>query len=288
MKKILLVDGNLLLFRTFYAAYAISKSSNNMTAHLFFNSVFEIIKKEKPNFVFFTFDAYAKTKRQEVYEEYKAGRVKPPKEIYDQKKLIIEILNKMKFKWIEVPGDEADDIIATICTRYKDSNKILIFSEDKDLMQLIDMNVSIIVKNKDKNIKEKYMKIWTENFFEKFNILPSQVIDFKGIAGDNSDNLTGIKGIGPKTTIELLSKFKSLEGIYENLDFLTQKQKEAFVQNKDIAFLCKKLATLNTNVDIDINLDEAGFLIDNLNNNEVEKILSDNHLKKLIELIKKW
>lgn len=288
MKKILLVDANLLLFRSFYAAYAISKTSNNMTTHLFFNSVLEVIKKEKPDFVFFAFDAHAKTKRQETFEEYKAGRIRPPKEIYEQKDLIIKILNKMKFKWIEVPGDEADDIIATICTRYKNTNEIFIFSEDKDLMQLIDMNVFIIVKNKDKKIKQKYEKIWTENFFEKFNILPSQVIDFKGIAGDNSDNLTGIKGIGPKTTIELLSKFKSLEGIYENLDFLTQKQKEAFIKNKDNAFLCKKLATLNTNVDININLDESSFFIDNLNNIEVEKILSDNNLKKLIELIKKW
>ncbi|MBD5423159.1 MAG: 5'-3' exonuclease [Mycoplasma sp.] len=285
MKKILLIDGNLLLFRSFYAGQTISKELSNIGVHLFFNSFFEIFKSEDPTYVFFAFDAFGPTKRHEEFEQYKAGRIKAPKELYDQKEIICEILSTMKFKHFSKIGDEADDLIASISHKYKDNNKISIFSEDKDLLQLIDDNVDVIVKNKNKNINSKYIKINNENFYGMFNFFPYQIIDFKGIAGDNSDNLPGIKGIGSKQAINLLNKYKTLEGIYENIDQLTKKQKELFLANKSESMLCKKLATLNKFVEIDFDLDEMLVSLDNLKNDNVYNVLNKYQLKRILNII---
>ncbi len=286
MKKILLVDANLLMFRSFYAAQAISKTPSNMPTHLFFTSLLEMIKEQKPNNVFLAFDAHAKTKRHEEFEDYKAGRIKPPEELYKQKEIINEILDVMKLTWFSIPGDEADDIIATICEKFKNNNEILIMSEDRDLFQLIDLNVSMIIKNKNKDVKAKYEKISVDNFYSKFNYLPNQVTDYKGIAGDSSDNLIGVKGIGPKTAIDLLSKYKSLEGIYENLDKLSEKQKNAFITNKDNSFMCKKLATLNRFVELNITLENGLIVSENFNNNDVNNVLEKYNLKRVMDLVK--
>ena len=286
MKTILLIDANLLLFKSFYAATKINPNPNNLPTHLFFITFLEILKAEKPDYVFFAFDGIGKTKRHEEFEGYKLGRTKAPDDLYKQKEIIRDILDVMNLKHLSKNGDEADDLIATLTNKYKDNNRILILSEDKDLLQLVDKNVSIIQKNKSK-INERYKKINLDNFYEIYNFYPHQVIDYKGMAGDSSDNLPGIKGVGPKTSIQLLSKYNNLEGIYENLDNLSEKQKEIFLKNKEYAFMCKKLAKLNTSVDIDFDLESLKFNNNNFQNEKMFNILENFKLKKIIEIIRK-
>lgn len=286
MKKILLVDGNLLLFRSFYAAQAIVKDQPiNMGIHLFFNTFLEIFKKANYEYVFFAFDAIGPTWRHNEYDQYKSGRKKAPEDLYKLKEIIFEILNIMKISFAALTGDEADDLIATLCVRYKKDFFIDIFSEDKDLLQLIDNNVDIIMKNKDKSIKDKYAKISIDNFYSIFNFYPEQIVDYKSIAGDNSDNLPGITGIGPKQTIDLLRRYKNIENIYLNIGHLSPKQQELFSKNKEQALLCKKLATLNTNVNISNNLDDMLVKIENIKNDNVFNILNKYYLKKIWNII---
>lgn len=287
MKKVLLIDGNLLLFRSFYAAQAINLDSQNMTTHLFLTSFLELFNIEKPEYVFFAFDAHGPSKRHQEFADYKAGRRQAPIEIFQQKDLITKILDVMNLKWYEKVGDEADDLIATITNKYKNENEILIFSEDKDLLQLVDKNVRVIVKNKNKTEKAKYRKISEDNFYSIFQYHPYQVIDYKGIAGDNSDNLIGIKGIGHKQAIDLLSKYQNLENIYANLDQLKPKQKELFTNNKCQAMMCKKLATLNLNVDLDFDINQMKVLIDQITSNNVQEILNKYQLKRILNLLNK-
>lgn len=286
MKKFLLIDANLLLFRSFYAAQAINQNNlGNLPAHLFFNTFIEIIKNELPDYVFFAFDAFGKTKRHEIFDQYKAGRTKAPDELYEQKKLIRSLLDTMELTNLDQIGDEADDLIATICNKYKNDNIINILSEDRDLLQLVDKNVNIVIKNKDKSINDKYIKITIDNFYNKFQFNPNQVTDYKAIAGDMSDNLKGIKGIGPKSTIELLKKYQHLENIYENINELKEKQKLLFLENKDNAFLCKKLATLNI-VNINIEQDALSFNINNLKKENIINQLEKCNLRKISSIIK--
>lgn len=286
MNKILLVDGNLLLFRSFYAAYAFNKEVNNLPTHLFLTSLLEVIKQEKPDFIFVAFDAHGKTKRHEMYKDYKAGRTSPPPSIYEQKKIILNLLDLAKIKWFEQIGDEADDLIATIATKYSNNNKIVIFSEDKDLMQLIEPGIEILIKDR-KNKSKSYIKINNENFFDIFNLYPYQIPDFKGIAGDSSDNLKGIKGIGEKTAIQLLAKYKNLENIYENIDQLSQIQKNKFIESKEDAFMCKNLALLNRLVFLNFKLDDFKFEFNNLNTSIFLDQLKKYNLNKLFSLLTK-
>ncbi len=288
MKKILLVDANLLLFRSFYAAAAIIPNNpGNMPAHLFFNSFFELYKEEKPEYVFFAFDGVGPTWRHTEFDGYKAGRTKAPNELYQQKEIIRNILDTMKLKNVSKNGDEADDLIATFANKYKNEFDILILSEDRDLLQLVDDNISIIQKNRDKNIKGKYIKINSRNFFEKFGFKPKQTTDYKAIAGDKSDNLLGIKGIGPKTTLDLLNKYSDLDEIYSNLDKASEKIRNTFIEFKDQAYKCKKLATLNNNVDIDLNLDNLEINNSSFSSSEVLELLDKLNLKKIKEIIYK-
>lgn len=287
MKKILLIDANLLLFRSFYAAQAISKIPGNMPTHLFFNTFFELFKVENPDYVFFAFDGFSKTWRHQKFEQYKAGRIKAPNELYIQKDVIREILNSLNLKHLAKDTDEADDLIATLTEKYKNENEILILSEDRDLLQLIDKNVTIIQKNTNKEVNAKYKKINDKNFFSIYNFYPNQVVDYKGIAGDSSDNLLGIKGIGPKTATNLLSKYKTLEGIYDNINELSQKQKNMFLENKECSFMCKELATLNKNVNLDLNLKSLEVLVANFKSEKAIETLNKYSLKKIIDTINK-
>lgn len=285
MSKFLLVDGNLLLFKSFYAAYAINKEPKNLPTHFFFNSLLEAIKSQDATHVFVAFDAHAKTKRHEIYANYKAGRILPPPIIYEQKKIIIQILEAMNIKWLEKAGDEADDLIATIATKFGHENEIIIFSEDKDLLQLVNENISILVK--DKKTKQ-FTLINNNNFFQNHGILPYQIPDYKGIAGDSSDNLKGVLGIGDKTAKELLNRYSTLESIYENLEELTLSKKEKFINSREEAFLCKSLATLNKLVLIPFSKNDLSFDLMKIKAQKSIHIVDSFGLNKIKSLIIDW
>lgn len=284
--KILLVDGNLLLFKSFFATFysknkmVTSNGIDTSAAHTFITSLIKIIKMNNPTHCFIAFDAGKKTKRHDIYKDYKAGRAKAPIEIFEQKKIIIEILDAMKIKHMDMEGYEGDDLIASLATKFSSENKILIWSDDQDLLQLIDDNVDVIVK--DSKMKTFIIKN-IDNFRSLHGFEHFQIPDYKAISGDASDNLPGIKGIGPKGAIDLLNKYNSLENIYDNLDKLTEVQKMKFINDKEISLMCKKLACLELFLDIEIELNDIKITC--LLNDIVESVLTKyelNTIKKLI------
>ncbi|MGL4252419.1 MAG: 5'-3' exonuclease [Metamycoplasmataceae bacterium] len=286
--KILLIDGNLLLFKSFFATvYSHHKLVTNIgintsAVHTFFLSFIKVIETYKPTHCFIAFDLGEKTKRHEEYKDYKAGREKAPIEIFEQKKIILEILDAMKIKHMDMKGYEGDDLIASLTVKFSNENEILVWSDDQDLLQLIDTNVSVIVKdNKSKQFIIKNI----DNFRKLHGFEHYQIPDFKGIAGDSSDNLPGIKGIGQKGAIDLLNKYETLENIYQNILELTPSQQEKFIASKEMAFMCKKLAKLEMFLNVDITFEE--IKMHDLINDEVLSILSKYELNTIKRLLQK-
>ncbi|WP_029513361.1 5'-3' exonuclease [Mycoplasmopsis primatum] len=284
----LLIDGNFLMFQSFYASYnpykpeGTLKASNGVTTngvHVFLQTMFKLMRKFQPSHMFIAFDAKGKTKRHEQYEEYKAGRTKAPVIIFEQFDLIKKILTAMNIKWYEKVGDEADDLIATVATK-NCGFKNYIFSKDKDLLQLVNENNSVIKVNKDDNYYQSYSLDTIEDFKDTYDINPSQIPDYKGLAGDSSDNLKGVQGIGPKKATSLLNQFNTLEGIYKNIESIKGKTKEYLINDKESAFFSKKLAILNCDVDMNTNIDD--FLI-KLNTADAAKILSDYNFTNIYD-----
>lgn len=257
MAKILLIDGNLLLFRTFYAAYAGNPNPGNLPAHLFFKSVLDALDQHQPQYVFVAFDAPGPTKRHLLFADYKAGRTAPPAAIFEQKAIILTLLKLAKIQAYEQSGDEADDLIATLTRRYHHHHQILIVSEDKDLLQLVGPNVGVLIKNKAD--KRAYLTIEFNNFYQHFQLQPNQVVDFKAIAGDSSDNLRGVKGIGPKTALKLIEQYGNLEAIYDHLYEIAPGIRTKLLAGQKEAFLCKQLAQLNEQATIALELDDLKF-----------------------------
>ncbi|WP_192805345.1 5'-3' exonuclease [[Mycoplasma] mobile] len=260
MNKILLIDGNLLAFKSFFATAYIGSSLQTSTGiptnavHTFINTIFKLLKELNPTHIFVAFDKPGKTFRHEFFEEYKSKRQSTPDSLKVQFIYIKRVLSKMRICWFEESLIEADDLIATWVSKINTSkDEVIVYSSDKDLLQLVAKNVSVISKW-DKN---EYVIDNENNFFERHSIFPNQIPDFKALAGDASDNYLGISGIGPKTAINLLSEFQIIENLYENLaNIKSKKVKEVLELEKDKAFLYKKIAKLKTDVNLNFSLED--------------------------------
>lgn len=288
MNKILLIDGNLLAFKSFYAtsyAGAYMKTSEGIptnAVHSFINSLFKLLKEIKPSHVFVAFDKPGKTFRHEFFEDYKSKRQATPESLKVQFILIKRVLSKMRFCWYEESLIEADDLIASWISKINTSHdEIFIYSSDKDLLQLVNKNVSVITKwNKKEYIFEN-----EHNFLSNHQIQPFQIPDFKALAGDPSDNYLGINGIGPKTAINLLNEFTTIENLYVNLDQLKNlKVKEKLENEKDKAFLFKKLAKLK--YDVPLEFDLSDLKLNYIYQEEAIKILEELEMKNTISSYK--
>ena len=258
MEKIIMVDGNNLLFRSYYAtAYngnfmRNSKGFPTNGLYGFTNMINKIVNEEKPTYMIVAFDK-GKTFRHSEYTEYKGGRDETPEELKVQFPLAKELLTHMGIKYYEIDNYEADDIIGTFSKYCEiDPNyEGLIVSSDKDLLQLISDEVEIkLLKQKD------YIRYNKTSFKEEYGIEPIKVIDLKALMGDSSDNIPGVKGIGEKTALKLLQDYESLDGVYENLDKLTPKMREKLETDKDNAYLSYHLATIVKDVPMDIDLND--------------------------------
>lgn len=254
MKKLLLIDGNSLMFRSYYAT-AYTGNLMKTKDGLYTNAVFgfcNMLNKllEKETYAFVAFDAGKQTFRHKEYDAYKGTRKPLPEELKVQIPLIKEYLDTIGVKRMESLDYEADDLLAT-CANYlnKDFDEFIVITGDHDLLQLVDEKVSVALTKKGVGDLDIYTK---ENFQEKLGFLPNQLIEYKGIVGDSSDNLPGIKGIGDKTAIKLLNDYKTIEGILEHLDSLTTRTRNLFIESKDIALKCRKLATLERNAKVEI------------------------------------
>ncbi|MBR2833547.1 MAG: DNA polymerase I [Bacilli bacterium] len=258
MKKIILVDGNNLLFRSYYAtAYNgnFMKNSKGFPTNALFgftNMINKIVSEEKPEYIIVAFDK-GKTFRHEKYKEYKDGRVATPNELKQQFPIAKELLDCMGIKYYEIDNYEADDIIGTFseyCNKDKNYTGTII-SSDKDLLQLITDEVDIkLLKQKD------YIRYNKKTFKEEWEIDPINIIDLKALMGDPSDNIPGVKGIGEKTALKLLREYKNLDGIYKNIDDIKGKIKEKLETDKEKAYMSYDLATIVKNVPMEIDIND--------------------------------
>lgn len=265
--KFLLIDGNLLMFQSFYASYnnksAILQNSKGIYTNgivLFFYTLTRALQELKPSHLLIAFDHKdGCTWRKQEFSGYKAGRSLAPEIIFPQFVILKNLLTKLKINWLEHPNDEADDIIGTLASIEEPNLEKIIFSKDKDLLQLVN-NSSYVYKYD--SFRHVYDTINIHNFKDIFDLEPCQIPDFKGLAGDNSDNLKGVLGIGDKTAKNLLKEYKTLEKIYENLSSLKPSIQKKLIENKEEAFLCKRLATLNKNVNISKDLSDYTYFFD--------------------------
>lgn len=261
MKKIILVDGNSLMFRSYYAtAYTGNLMQNKKGIYTnaifgFVNMMNSILEEEKTN-LFVAFDAGSKTFRHQQFESYKGTRKALPDELLMQIPYIKEYLDILNVKRLELFEYEADDLIASmaILAQNEGFDEIKIITGDKDLLQLVGGNIKVCITRKGVKELEEFNE---SNFFEKMGFYPNQVPDYKGLVGDTSDNLPGIKGIGEKTAVKLLTEYQTLENIINNADLIKGKMSETIKNGKDSGIECKRLATLEKNVNFDFSIDDT-------------------------------
>lgn len=261
MEKIIMIDGNNLLFRSYYAtAYTgnILRNSKGFPTNAllgFTNMMNKIIKEENPTHIIVAFDK-GKTFRHEQYEDYKKGRNETPDDLIKQFPIAKEMLTYMGIKYYEIDNYEADDIIGTFAQYCdEDSNYIgTIISSDRDLLQLISTDVDIkLLRQKD------YIRYDLDGFIKEYGITPQQVVDLKSLQGDQSDNIPGVKGIGEKTALKLIKEYGSLNNLYSNIESLKGKQKENLINDKEKAYLSYELATIVKDVPIDIDINDIKY-----------------------------
>ena len=261
VKKLILVDGNNLMFRSYYAtAYTgnMMKNSKGVPTNALFGFVSminKIIAEEKPSYMAVAFDI-GKNFRKEEYDFYKEGRIDTPEELKIQMPIARDILDKMGIKHFELAPYEADDIVGTI-VKMTESNKdfaSVIVSSDKDLLQLISDETEVKLLKQTGFIRYNH-----ETFVADYGIEPIRMIDLKALMGDSSDNIPGVKGIGEKTALKLLQEYKSLENLYDNIDSVTGKTKEKLVADKEMAFISKKIATIYRDVPLNIILEDLKY-----------------------------
>jgi len=287
MKKLVLIDGNALIHRAYHALPPLKTKKGQLVnaVYGFVSILFRVIKELKPNYLAATFDLAGPTFRDVEYKEYKAKRVKPPQELYDQIPLIKEIVKALGIPIFEEKGFEADDVIGTIVQKTKDNPpangiKNIIITGDLDTLQLVNKQTEIHTPKK--GIKD--MIIYDPKAVkERYGLLPKQITDLKGLKGDPSDNIPGVPGIGEKTAIDLIKKFGSLKRIYQDLpqSDLAPKLKAKLLEYKEQAFFSQYLATIKKDVVIDFNLKKCGW--GKFNHAKVIKLLEKLEFNSLIK-----
>lgn len=274
MKHLIMIDGNNLLFRSYYAtAYSgnFMKNSKNFPTNAIYglvNMINKILDEEKPNYVIVAFDR-GKTFRHEKYTDYKGGRIETPDELKKQFPVAKEVISAMGLKWYDIDNYEADDIIGTFSTYCDNENiKGTIISSDKDLLQLINEDVDVKLLKSGNSIRYN-----EETFESDYGIKPINIIDLKALMGDSSDNIPGVKGIGEKGALKLLQEYKTLDGIYNNIDKIKGKTKEKLENDKKNAYFSYELATIYKEVPLDIKLEDTYY--DGPNVEELNKLYSE-------------
>lgn len=257
--KLLLLDGNSLAYRAFFALPLLTNSQGVHTnaAYGFTMMLQNILEEHHPEQILVAWDKGKVTFRHETFKEYKGGRQKTPNELREQFPIIRDILTAHGIAQYELEAYEADDIIGTLANRYNDSHEVIIISGDKDLTQLVTDKTTVFITRKGITDMEKYTP---EHVMEKYGITPPQIIDMKGLMGDSSDNIPGVPGVGEKTALKLLKQYETVEGVYEHLDDITAKKlNENLTTYRDQAFMSKQLATIEVNAPIDVPADMMNY-----------------------------
>jgi len=282
MKKIALIDAYGFVFRAYHSLPPLLRKDQTPVGAVFgfTNMLIKLLAGLNVSHVAVVFDSGGKTFRNDIYPEYKANRPPCPEDLKPQFAIVRQATQALNLKAIEKVGYEADDIIATLAKKSAQQGfDVLIVSSDKDLMQLIDDKISMYDAMKNRIIKEAEV-------LEKFMVSPQQVLDILSLIGDSSDNIPGVRGIGPKTASELLKKFGTLENIFLNLSEITQEKKRLLLeQGIDNAMISKKLARLDDKVQLDLSLDN--FQLQAIDPEKLINFLKEQEFYSLMNRVKK-
>lgn len=258
--KLVLIDGNSILYRAFFALPLLNNDKGVYTNGVFgFTKILlRILEEENPTHMLVAFDAGKTTFRHKTYKDYKGGREKTPSELSEQFPMVKELLDGFGIKHYELDLYEADDIIGTLSLEAQKKDwTVTVISGDKDMLQLVSDQVSVHVTKKGISEVEKYTPVYMQ---EKMEIAPDQIIDLKALMGDSSDNIPGVPGVGEKTATKLLKQFGKVEEIYEHMDEVSGKKlKEKLENHKEDASMSKELVTINRHSPIEVNVDEIPY-----------------------------
>lgn len=292
----ILVDGHSLAFRAYYAFAYSRQGALRTTTGIptsicfgFLNSLLQVIELEKPQCLAIAFDLPQPTFRALADSNYKANRSKTPDDFHPDMENLQQLLTALNFTITTSPGYEADDVIGTLATLAADSGyEVKILSGDRDLFQLVDDEGKITVlypDNKSIKTSQSYGYFDRDAVIEKLKVTPEQIIDYKALCGDTSDNIPGVKGIGDKTAVKLLNEYQTLENVYNNIDKIKGAVKKKLESDKDNALHSQFMAKIVLNAPVDIQLDDCEITA--FDNSEVEKILQKLELKKIGDRINK-
>lgn len=257
MKKAVILDTSAMMYRAHFALMNMrnSKGEASGATYGFVNMLEGILKELNPDYLVACLDVKrSELKRSEELESYKAHRESMPEDLVFQQEYIMKVLDGYKIPKYKLIGYEADDIISTLATKFsedKEEIEVFIITGDKDLSQLVNDKINIALLGKgDKNSMFKYIKT-DEDVLEYLGVFPNKIPDLFGLMGDASDGIPGVQGIGPKTGVKLINEYGNLEGVYENIDKLKGKMKEKLIEQKENAFLSRKLATVHKDIEIE-------------------------------------
>ncbi len=247
-----LIDGNSLMYRAFFAVppFKTSKGLPTNAIFGFIKMIFKLLKNQNPDYLGVVFDPPGPTFRSDLFEQYKAHRPKVPDDLSIQRSYLRQVVEAMRLPVLEQPGFEADDVIGSMVEKYKTHCGVIIVSGDKDLMQFVE-NGKVWLYD---SMKEVFYQ--REEVKAKMGVYPEQIIDLLSLMGDTSDNIPGVKGVGPKTAEKLLDEYGSLRGVYEHLDQITGSVQAKLKSEEELAFLSYKLATIKTDLTIDKHIDD--------------------------------
>jgi len=289
-----LIDGNAILHRAYHAMPRFEVNGLLVNAiYGFISTLFSTIERFEPEFLAIAFDVKGPTFRDDLFDQYKAKRIKPPQEFYDQIPVVWDFVRTMEIPLLTKEGFEADDVIGTLAKHVNGDLKdgeVIIVTGDQDTLQLVDSHTKVAMPAMGK-IKETVYDI--NAVLGKFGLKPEQIIDYKALSGDASDNIPGVKGVGEKTAVILLKEFGSIEQIYEYLDKQKEERKEIIsprvenllTEGRDMAFLSKQLATIKTDVEIDFHLKDSA--LHDFDEEKVTKFLDQYRFRSLIKRLPK-
>lgn len=256
MKTLYLVDASAMFFRAFFAIPPLTNSEGMPTNALygFYSMTQKLLKDEKPDYLIYCFDRKEPTFRNDLYEEYKANRSEMPEDLVPQVPYMRKFTDCLHIASMDQLGFEADDLIGSLARLGEaEGHKVVIVSGDKDFAQLVTENITLLDTMKDKRTD-------VNGVVEKWGVRPDQIIDYLAICGDSSDNIPGVRGIGPKGAQKLLSEYETLENIYEHIEEIKPPgAQKKLIESKEMAFLSKQLATIKTDMNLDFKLDSAIF-----------------------------
>lgn len=287
LPRLFLVDGSAYIFRAFFAIPSTLKNAAGLPTNAIFgftNILLKFLKQYRPEYVAVALDAGRETFRNQMFADYKGNRPEAPADLIPQFPYFRKVLDALNLPLLELPGFEADDIIATLCERLaRHDCELVVVSSDKDLMQLVTNGVKLLDSAKDRWIGR-------DEVVAKFGVAPEQVIEVMGLMGDAVDNIPGVKGIGEKTASALIQQFHSLENLFAHLDEIERMKlrgasrvRKVLEAGKDDAFLSRDLATVKRDVPLDTQLEALRFT--GFNRDKVRTLFTELEFTNLIKLI---